>query len=109
METCTNLCTHLIYAFAIINYANKIAGSEWNDVALYSTFNPFIFIKSSIEFLRKHTFDGLDLRKDYALQYQRVHGAPVEKLLMGFATYGRSFTYIQRGVGAHSLSREENL
>lgn len=33
------LCTHLIYAFAIINYANNIAGSEWNDVALYSTFN----------------------------------------------------------------------
>lgn len=33
------LCTHLIYAFAIINFANKIAGSEWNDVVLYSSFN----------------------------------------------------------------------
>ncbi|XP_051529368.1 chitinase-3-like protein 1 [Myxocyprinus asiaticus] len=226
-----NLCTHLIYAFANINY---IAGSEWNDVAFYSTFNALknrnpqlktllsvrdqdsgqfsnmlskwtnrqTFIKSSIEFLRKHKFDGLDLdwehtpeeppedklkytllckelleafiaegankdtrliltatvsaqrevikrsynipeiskyldhisvktfdfhtfengivrhhsplyssihdeedaytNTDYALQYWRVQGAPAEKLLMGFATYGRSFilSSTQSGVGA---------
>ncbi|XDV51648.1 hypothetical protein PO909_020490 [Leuciscus waleckii] len=232
-----NLCTHLIYAFAIINYANNIAASEWNDLALYSTFNALknknpklktllsvrdqdssqfsnmlsnwrnrqAFIKSSIEFLRKYNFDGLDLdwehkgtpetrpedklkftllckelleaflaesqshkdarliltatvsaqkeviersykiqeiskyldfisvktfdfhtfkdgivrhhsplysavhdeeniysNTDFALQYWRFQGAPAKKLLMGFATYGRSFilTSSQNGVGA---------
>ncbi|XP_068080442.2 chitinase-3-like protein 1 isoform X3 [Danio rerio] len=231
-----NLCTHLIYAFAIINYANNIAGSEWNDVVHYSTFNALkkrnpqlitllsvrdqdssqfsimlskwinrqTFIKSSIEFLRKYNFDGLDLdwemkntsemhpedklkftllckelleafvaeslnsdtrliltatvsaqkdviersyiipeiseyldfinvktfdfhtykdgiarhhsalysamsddkdiksNTDFALQYWRSQGAPAEKLLMGFSTYGRSFILnsSQNGVGA---------
>lgn len=40
--------------------------------------------------------------QDFALQYWRFQGAPAEKLLMGFATYGRSFilTSSQNGVGA---------
>ncbi|XP_078098082.1 acidic mammalian chitinase-like [Mustelus asterias] len=33
------LCTHLIYAFAIINNAHRIAIKETNDEALYATFN----------------------------------------------------------------------
>ncbi|KAL0181234.1 hypothetical protein M9458_023640, partial [Cirrhinus mrigala] len=39
---------------------------------------------------------------DFALQYWRSQGAPSEKLLMGFATYGRSFilTSSESGVGA---------
>jgi len=40
--------------------------------------------------------------QDFALQYWRFQGAPAKKLLMGFATYGRSFilTSSQNGVGA---------
>lgn len=40
--------------------------------------------------------------QDSALKYWRLQGAPAEKLLMGFATYGRSFilTSSQSGVGA---------
>ncbi|CAN9515998.1 unnamed protein product [Ophioblennius macclurei] len=34
-----NLCTHLIYAFAGINEANELATIEWNDDALYKSFN----------------------------------------------------------------------
>jgi len=40
--------------------------------------------------------------QDFALQYWRFQGAPAKKLLMGFATYGRSFilTSSQNRVGA---------
>lgn len=42
------------------------------------------------------------LVQDFALQYWMSQGAPAEKLLMGFATYGRSFilTSSESGVGA---------
>uniref|UniRef100_UPI00358FAF62 acidic mammalian chitinase-like n=1 Tax=Myxine glutinosa TaxID=7769 RepID=UPI00358FAF62 len=30
-----NLCTHIFYAFATINYYNELATVEWNDVTLY--------------------------------------------------------------------------
>ncbi|XP_056128858.1 acidic mammalian chitinase-like [Lampris incognitus] len=33
------LCTHLIYAFSIINYANELTSYEWNDDVLYKAFN----------------------------------------------------------------------
>lgn len=40
--------------------------------------------------------------QDFALQYWRFQGAPAKKLLMGFATYGRSFILAssQNGVGS---------
>ncbi|XP_042563674.1 acidic mammalian chitinase-like [Clupea harengus] len=34
-----NLCTHLIFAFAIVNYGNELVASDWNDDALYKSFN----------------------------------------------------------------------
>ncbi|XP_044068935.1 acidic mammalian chitinase-like [Siniperca chuatsi] len=33
------LCTHLIYAFSIIDYKNELITYEWNDETLYKTFN----------------------------------------------------------------------
>ena len=33
------LCTHLVYAFAVVNYANEIAEHKWNEHTLYRQVN----------------------------------------------------------------------
>ncbi|XP_062400974.1 acidic mammalian chitinase-like [Sardina pilchardus] len=103
-----HLCTHLMFAFAIISHGNKLVASDWNDDVLYKSFNALKtrnpklktllsvkgqdtdsakfsemmsssyarqqFIQSSIRLLRAYGFDGLDL----AWQGPAFQGRPPE-------------------------------
>ncbi|XP_059384618.1 acidic mammalian chitinase-like [Carassius carassius] len=150
-----HLCTHLIYAFSIINSTNELITSESNDETLYKSFNglkekyelleayeaenaatgrPRLMLTALVaaqkgtidagyeiaeiakylDFINVMTYDfhgswenvtghnsplylgsgytGENIyNTDFAMKYWRDEGAPVEKLRMGFATYGRTF------------------
>ncbi|KAF5903453.1 acidic mammalian chitinase-like, partial [Clarias magur] len=106
------LCTHLIYAFASIN-SNQLVTHEWNDETLYKSFNSlkqtyldFIGVitydyhgswesftghNSPLYQWSQETGDEINLNTNYSMTYWKNQGAPVEKLMMGFAMYSRSF------------------
>lgn len=46
--------------------------------------------KAFLRFLYYKRFSSLCFEQKYAMEYWRDKGAPAEKLLMGFPTYGRS-------------------
>ncbi|CAM4732202.1 unnamed protein product [Leuciscus chuanchicus] len=68
----------------------------------FHTFKDGIVRHHSPLYSAVHDEENIYSNTDFALQYWRFQGAPAKKLLMGFATYGRSFILAssQNGVGA---------
>ncbi|KAA0706903.1 Acidic mammalian chitinase [Triplophysa tibetana] len=58
----------------------------------HGSWQPFTGHNSPLYNGSKDTEDNIYLNTDFAMTYWRDQGAPVEKLRMGFATYGKTFS-----------------
>uniref|UniRef100_A0A8D3E411 chitinase n=1 Tax=Scophthalmus maximus TaxID=52904 RepID=A0A8D3E411_SCOMX len=93
-------CTHLIFAFASINYDNELIPGDQRDIESYKTFNGLKdrfrsmastkakrdrFIKSSIQLLRNYGFDGINLDWQFPTNSRRKFTWLCKELLRAFS------------------------
>ncbi|XP_018529976.1 acidic mammalian chitinase [Lates calcarifer] len=67
---------------------------------LHGAWDPFTGHNSPLYGSSFDQGDNIYFNVDFAMKYWRDQGAPLEKLIVGFATYGRTFRTSGNGVGA---------
>ncbi len=74
------LCTHLIYAFSIINQKNELVTYEWNDDVLYKAFNDL-----------KNTYVLVKILCKNALKYQNSRKVTLQLDMVTWNQYTLSY------------------